>query len=105
MGISVNLDLSALDALAERAENIGGALAKGADTVAEAARASCPVDTGALRASISASADGNSASVTAGAPYAAYVEFGTCKMAAQPFLVPALLNNADAVVREILGGM
>lgn len=105
MGISVNLDLSALDALAERAENIGGALAKGAEVVAEAARASCPVDTGALRASISASADGSSASVTAGAPYAAYVEFGTCKMAAQPFLVPALLNNADAVMREILGGM
>lgn len=30
--------------------------------------------------------------------YAPYQEFGTYKMAAQPFLVPALLNKKDEVV-------
>lgn len=105
MGVSVSFDLSALDALAAKAENMSEALMKGAEIVADAARGSCPVDTGALRASIAASAGGNSASVTAGAPYAAYVEFGTCKMAARPFLVPALLNNAGAVAEAIIGGM
>ncbi len=105
MGISVKTNLSALDAIAAAAADMSGVLDAGAQIVAEAARGACPVDTGRLRASIEVSADGNSASVTAGAPYAAYVEFGTWKMAAQPFLTPALLNNSGAAAQAIISGI
>lgn len=78
--------------------DLSAAMQSAGELVANSARASCPVDTGALQASITSSAAGNSAVIGAGASYAAYVEFGTCKMAAQPFLVPALLNNTDAII-------
>jgi HK97 gp10 family phage protein len=67
------------------------------DQVAETARAICPVDTGALRDSIASHAADSStaeAEIIAEVPYAAFVEFGTSLMEAQPFLRPAL----DAVV-------
>ena len=67
------------------------------EAVADEARAMCPVDTGRLKSSIAVSADGGGAQITANTDYAAYVEFGTWKMAAQPFLVPALLNSADKI--------
>lgn len=61
--------------------------------VAEAAKEHCvrakaraPVETGALRNSISAKADGLTATVTADCPYAAAVEFGTSRRAPQPFM-------------------
>jgi HK97 gp10 family phage protein len=63
------------------------------ESVAETARAICPVDTGALRDSIAAHmADGSEAEaeIIAEVPYAAFVEFGTSLMEAQPFLRPAL---------------
>lgn len=65
------------------------------EDVAEAARGNAPVDTGALRDSIQsqASEEGGaepSADIVADVPYAAFVEFGTYKDAAQPFLRPAL---------------
>ena len=55
----------------------------------------CPVDTGTLRRSITTTAPvvsggGVTGSVETGIHYAPYVEFGTRKMAAQPFLGPAL---------------
>lgn len=45
-------------------------------------------------------ADG-SAAVTAAAPYAAALEYGTTRMAARPFLRPAVAN-AEGTVRDIL---
>lgn len=74
------------------------ALKKAAEAVAAQAREQCPIDTGALKNSISVSADGNSAVISANTDYAGYVEFGTSKMAAQPFLVPALINNRAAII-------
>lgn len=73
--------------------------------IAEDARDACPVDTGALRASIYTRmrADGAAVQIGADAPargwlgqglldytYALYVEMGTRYMNAQPFLRPAL---------------
>lgn len=49
-----------------------------------------PVDTGYLQSTISASSDDWSMTAEASAHYAQYVEFGTWKMAAQPYFVPAL---------------
>lgn len=56
------------------------------------------VDTGRLLAS--AKADGNSASVSA--PYAGYVEYGTSKMAAKPFMTLALTDTLPRAL-EIFG--
>lgn len=59
-------------------------------TVAEMARGMCPVDTGYLQSSISASGG----TITVGADYAQYVEYGTWKSPAQPFLTPAVQAGA-----------
>lgn len=73
--------------------------------IADDARAACPVDTGALKASIYTRMrpDGKAVQIGADAPargrlgqgqldytYALYVEMGTRYMHAQPFLRPAL---------------
>lgn len=63
-----------------------------ADKIASSARSRAPVDTGYLRSSISSVSveAGKTAEVIVGANYGAYVEYGTYKMAAQPYLGPAV---------------
>lgn len=61
-----------------------------------------PVDTGNLRASIQYIIDVAEKSVYIGvsfsdADYAHYVELGTYKMAAQPYLKPAVVNNVSQI--------
>lgn len=51
-----------------------------------AAKARAPVDTGRLRDSIRAEADGLSAKVITDCEYASAVEFGTSRRAPQPFM-------------------
>lgn len=62
--------------------------------VERTAKRLCPVDTGRLRASITHSLESDSRGlvgvVGTDVHYAPYVEFGTSRMAAQPFLRPAL---------------
>lgn len=60
--------------------------------IASEARKAAPVDTGGLRSSITGSSNAKAGfvgTVKATAEYAAFVEFGTSKMPAQPFLFPA----------------
>lgn len=61
----------------------------GAANLMSYAKAVCPVDTGFLRSSITMSMSGNTATVLAAAGYALFVEMGTHKMSAQPYLIPA----------------
>ena len=63
----------------------------------------CPVDTGRLRNSITHAIDGDEQAVYIGTnvEYAPYVELGTSKQDAQPFLTPAAQNHSDEY-REIL---
>lgn len=93
---------------------LGVLLAKGRAAVLEATEQSCehlvgaaqaktPVDTGTLRASIhveSVAASGFSVTGTVAtggeADYASFVEEGTSKMSAQPYMTPALIENAPA---------
>ena len=103
----------------------------GAKIIAEEAKATVPVDTGALQASIEAQEAeqvGNTAValVTAGESYAPYVEFGTGQrgmsspgagegpysphwpgMAAQPYMRPALDTRRndvfEAIAQEVAG--
>ena len=54
------------------------------------AQSLCPVRTGFLQSSISCEATADGAVCSVGAGYAQYVEFGTWKMPARPFIQPAL---------------
>ena len=65
----------------------------------------CPVDRGALRDSIKVveAADGRF-SVEAGgpsAPYAQHVEFGTSKMHAEPFFMPAYRAQRASIISNV----
>lgn len=55
----------------------------------------CPVDTGNLSDRITHDKDNDSAYVGTNVDYAPYVEFGTVKMRAQPYLKPAAQNHGD----------
>ena len=57
----------------------------------------CPVDTGNLRNSIThtVSADEQAVYIGTNVEYAAYVEFGTSRMRAQPYLQPAVYDNTE----------
>ncbi len=55
----------------------------------------CPVDTGRLRNSITHTNDDDSAYIGTNVEYAAYVELGTFRMKARPYLKPAAENYVD----------
>lgn len=61
------------------------------------AKMKCPVDTGNLRNSITHSVrmDDDAVYIGTNVEYAAYVEMGTSKMKAQPYLKPAVVDHAD----------
>lgn len=82
-------------------QKIHKGLSKGGQIVKSEARARCPVDTGELRRSITKQTEGLTCVVGANKEYAGYVEFGTCKMAAKAFLIPALLSKKDEVIQAI----
>lgn len=68
----------------------GAVVQKTVMDVEAGARSAAPVDTGALQNSIQGRMTGQlDGEVTTGLEYSMYVEYGTYKMAAQPYLVPA----------------
>ena len=99
------IEIKGLDSLMSKLNAMGGnvidALGEAVATtgiVAQAdARAFVAVDTGALKASISSDIDFTETSVEATVftnnPYALYQEMGTVKMAAHPYMMPALNDN------------
>lgn len=112
---------------------VSAGVALGAKIIEEEAKSICPVDTGALQASIQAQEpleDGNqvTAEIVATADYAAYVEYGTGErgaasagagegpysphwpgMAAQPYMRPPLDTRRgdvfDAIAQEVAGAL
>lgn len=118
---AVTVDLSEVEAFArtvrEQPDKIGEQLeaimAKTlTDTVAHA-QARVPVDTGFLKGSIGADLAGGGLTWTGDvgptADYGAYVEFGTWKMAPQPYMIPAqvavepgFVAAAEAVIARVL---
>lgn len=81
---------------------------RAADHIVDLAKQLCPVDTGALRDSIrkEGAAGSRRRQVKAGGggvAYAAFVEYGTARSPAQPFLHPAAkaIDVAAEVTREI----
>lgn len=86
---------AALDAAKKRALTACGASCEGF------AKALSPVDTGRLRDSITYTVQESSTTIGTNVEYAPYVEFGTYKMSAKPYLKPAVLNNVETYVRLI----
>lgn len=65
----------------------------------------CPVDTGRLRASITYDTDDTTMYVGTNVEYAPYVEMGTVKMQAQPYLRPAIedhINEYKEIMNEVM---
>ena len=83
-------------------------VAKTAHDIEADAKSLAPVDTGALRNSISTtiSNGGLSAEIGPTVHYAPYLEFGTRRMPPQPYMGPAAERCAEAFVQavESLGG-
>ncbi|MCC8160204.1 MAG: HK97 gp10 family phage protein [Oscillospiraceae bacterium] len=102
MKVEITYDNGLKKAASRIEESLGEIIAAGAEIVSECAKSLCPVDTGKLRSSITVSSSGNRAEISANTDYASYVEFGTSKAAAQPYLVPSLLGNTQAVTASIL---
>lgn len=65
------------------------------------AKTLAPVDTGNLRNSITRETHEDYAIVGTNVEYGPFQEFGTSKMAAQPFLTPALNRNRSRIVQLI----
>lgn len=80
---------------------------KVADSIRDDARSRAPVATGFLRSTIESVSieSGKSAEVFVGASYAAFVEYGTYKMAARPFLSPAFEAHAKELGTEIMAAL
>lgn len=87
----VKTDTRKLDAILRNlGKNTSEATEQIASDIVEIAQENAPVQTGELRDSIHVEKDGNDHTVVVGADHGAFVELGTSKMAAQPYLGPAV---------------
>lgn len=93
MGMTWTLKQNSLPAIiASLNEKCGQTVQQVADSITADVKANAPVDTGALRDGYyNTMTDATTAEVRSGDDiiYAAFVEFGTRKMAAQPHFIPA----------------
>ena len=78
-----------------------GALTMGAQVVQASAVLRAPVDTGNLRGSLTYEVGEDEARIGTNVDYAPWVESGTDRMAAQPYLRPALDENKAKIEREL----
>lgn len=91
-----------LSRLEKDAETITQEAVKQATLIADAeAKKKAPVDTGNLRASISMEVDGLEGTVGTNVEYAPFVEYGTSRQPAQPFMEPAKYK-AERELQKIL---
>jgi HK97 gp10 family phage protein len=99
------INLSSLLSKLTKLENIESevkkGIQKGALRVEASAKDLCPVETGNLRASIKTEVAELEAAVGTNVNYAEYVELGTNKMAAQPYLYPALASNKQKILEDV----
>jgi HK97 gp10 family phage protein len=102
---SVTVDISQANAIFQKlASSITStipqrALQAGADNLVESAKSSAPVRTGALRDSIQRTeASAESAIVEAEVEYAGFVEFGTSRMSAEPYMMPGIPEASRVAV-------
>lgn len=78
------------------------ALSSIGDIVVDRAKSKAPVDTGKLQDSIRKDMlRDDYVIISANTDYAQYVEYGTSKQAAQPYMRPAVTENSDVLVSTI----
>ncbi len=102
-GLGVTLDTSQLDRLAKSLDtNVDRALASLAEYVKGNAANLAPYDTGALSNSISTEKERELLYIVFDqVEYGLWQELGTSKIAAQPFMVPAIERGFDHVSKLI----
>ncbi len=82
-------------------EAIGTALKNNAEEIKRNAKSKAPRDTGFMAENINTSYSGDTkAEIKSPATYSGYVEFGTRKMSAQPFMRPALEQQRDKMQKD-----
>jgi hypothetical protein len=69
----------------------------------QVAEAVVPVDTGFLRSRLDVEVTEDQIILTDDADYAVFIELGTSKMAAQPFLVPGAIAAGDDLMANLHG--
>lgn len=85
-----------------RDDKLVSAMMEGGKIIETACKEYCPVDTGLLRSSIQTEAAGSrEVDIAPHTDYAAYVEFGTYKMGAQPYMGPGFESSRDAALQHI----
>lgn len=73
----------------------------GAKRIERRAKYLCPVDTGKLERSIKIEDIVGGKSIGPDTDYDVYVEYGTSKMAAQPYMRPALTENRKPIANRL----
>ncbi len=106
-GVSVRVRFNNLDKVAAAVpREVETIITKGMHDIDAHATAATPVDTGKLANSKSVEIDGMKGRIHWSAEYAAYVNFGTRKMAAQPFATDAaekVVPSIEAALKELEG--
>ena len=77
------------------------AIRKTALSIERSAKAIAPVETGTLRSSIGSDIGTLSATIGTDLRYAGFVEFGTSRMAPQPYMRPAFDRNIGKLEQEL----
>ena len=93
------------DGLANLEDSIAQALDQAGAQICDIARTIVPVRTGFLRSTIGYSADGLTLELTASAYYAGFVEFGTRRMKAEPYMRPAFYQFYPMLVDAIVAAV
>ncbi len=104
---SIRIKFNNLDEVAAKVpEAVEDIVTKGVHDIDAHATANTPVDTGKLKNSKSVEIDGMKGRISWSAEYAAFVNFGTRKMAAQPFATDAaekVFPSIEAALQELEG--
>lgn len=101
MAINIQIEDYSEEFLRELAVKVPAALEE-CGLVAEGyAKRLCPVDTGNLRNSITHTLNGNAEYIGTSVEYAPYVEMGTTRTRAQPFIKPSVADHVDRYKRII----
>lgn len=101
----MNGDIQGLDRLQAQLNAIANAdytpaLEKGVrEAILPEMQSLTPVDTGALLDSEDVLVEGDSVSLVATSDHAIFVEFGTSRMAAQPYMRPAIDTKSDEAIK------
>ena len=102
MSVSVRVDTKKLDEIiAKLPGNRDKIIRAAASHILGEARMRAPIRTGALRNNSQVTDGRGSSTVEFNQEYAAYVELGTYKMAAQPYLTPAVEAEAKLLEQRI----